>query len=684
MFGENACFKDGQWEAIESVLINKRALVVQKTGWGKSAVYFIATKFLREQGKGPTILISPLLSLMSNQIESAEKLGLKAASINSNNRSKWSDIKNKLVENQYDILLVSPERLGNKEFIDNVLSEIKESIGMFVVDEAHCISDWGHDFRPDYRRILKIIQSLPSNIPLLATTATANDRVIADIKEQLGAGLNILRGPLARESLRIQTIKLNNQAERLAWLFENLNRFDGTGIIYCLTKNDCNLVAKWLRSKGINALEYHALLSKNNEENAILRKEREKMLMKNEVKALVATVALGMGFDKPDIGFVVHYQRPGSIVAYYQQIGRAGRGIDNAYAILLNGKEDDEIQEYFINSAFPTIQEMQQIVCLIEEADEGISKNKILSGVNLKAGRVDKCLKFLEIDGIIYKDKTSYFRSTNEWIPDVKRGKEITELRYEELNKMREYVDTKECYMKFIANELNDPYAHNCGKCSNCLGEKWFSNNVEKMNVLDAVKFIKGGFLEIQPRKQWPDKSISPTEKIAIPLDRRIENGIALCSYGDSGWGQLVRKGKYKDNYFNDELVEASYKLLKNKVKEWNIEWVTSIPSLRRPTLVNSFSERLASRLDLYYEAVVCKKQQTPEQKTFENGNMQAKNAFDGFGLNEVYQGNVLIIDDMVDSRWTFAVVGYLLKEEGVGQVYPFALAVTSGLEGGN
>ncbi|MCT4617868.1 MAG: RecQ family ATP-dependent DNA helicase [Marinisporobacter sp.] len=683
MFGKEARFRNGQWEAIDSVLNNRRTLVVQKTGWGKSAVYFIATKILREQGKGPTILISPLLSLMNNQIETAEKLGLKAVTINSNNVDQWSDIEEKLISNECDILLVSPERLGNREFIDSVLNRIKSSIGMFVVDEAHCISDWGHDFRPDYRRILRIIQSLPSNMPLLGTTATANERVIFDIKEQVGEELNILRGPLTRESLRIQTIKLNNQAERLAWLYENINKFNGSGIIYCLTKNDCNLVAKYLRNRGIDALEYYSSLSKSSEGNRQLRNEREKKLMNNQVKALVATVALGMGFDKPDIGFVIHYQRPGSLVAYYQQIGRAGRGIENAYTILLNGKEDDDIQDYFIKSAFPTVTEMNEIINAIEEIHEGRSKRDILGDVNIKSGRVEKCLKFLEIDGIIYKEGSKYYRSVNKWIPNFERGKAITKLRYQELEQMREYVDYDGCYMRFIANELNDPFAHDCGKCSNCVGEKFISENVNRKNVIEAIRFIKGEFLEIEPRKQWPNKEISPNGKINIPKDKQVEKGIALCSYGDAGWGELVKQGKYKDHNFDDRLVDAAYNLLKDRIKEWNINWITSIPSLRRPTLVKSFAERLAKKLGLYYEEVIYKKQPTKEQKTFENSNMQAKNAFDGFALNKVYEGNVLIVDDMVDSRWTFAVTTYLLRDTGANQVYPFALAVTSGSEGG-
>ena len=334
MLGEDTAFRDGQWEAIELVVAQKeRTLLVQRTGWGKSIVYFIATGLLRAEGKGITLLISPLLSLMRNQIEMAERIGTRAVTINSNNPEEWDAVKADLQSNKCDILLISPERLASSEF-NEFLASIPGNIGMLVIDEAHCISDWGHDFRPDYRRIVGIIENLPAGIPVLATTATANDRVVNDIREQLGYDLKILRGPLARESLRIQTIALRDQAERLVWLAENIPRLPGTGIIYCLTVTDCSRVATWLKSRGLNVYEYHAKLDKGD------RIDREQRLINNEVKALVATVALGMGFDKPDLGFVIHYQRPGSLVAYYQQIGRAGRNLDNAYAILLSGGED--------------------------------------------------------------------------------------------------------------------------------------------------------------------------------------------------------------------------------------------------------------------------------------------------------------------------------------------------------
>lgn len=675
LYGENANFREGQKEAILSVLNNNKTLVVQKTGWGKSLVYFLSTRILRDMGKGPTIIISPLISLINNQIESASGLNLNAVTINSTNADDWDSIKLDILRNKYDLLLISPERLGNQDFINSVLSNIKGSIGMLVVDEAHCISDWGHDFRPDYKRINKIIQLLPNNIPFLATTATANDRVVDDIKSQLGKDLMISRGELTRESINIQTIKIDSQSERLAWIYENINKMDGTGIIYCLTQRDCDLVARWLNSKNINVESYHS--GYDNES----RVEKEEKLIKNEIKALVATVALGMGFDKPDIGFVIHFQRPGNVVAYYQQIGRAGRAIDNSYAILLHGKEDDDIIEYFINSAFPTHEEMNKIVEVLEN-NNGLSVNQIFKFINMKKASIDKCLKFLEIDGVVYKEKSKYYRSLNPWQPDYMHSENITNIRKEELSVMNKYVDINSCYMKFIADELDDKKSRNCGKCSNCRGNDLFKRSVEFNNIVDAEKFIKGEFLVIEPRKQWPS-GIFP--KMTIEPELRMEEGYMLCSYGDSGWGKLVRQGKYFDEYFSDELVNASYELLKDKVKEWDIKWITSIPSLRRPELVKSFAKRLADKLGIFYEEVIYKPIETPQQKSMENSYSQFKNVEKGFKIRKTYNGNVLLIDDMLDSRWTLTYATYLIKypNNEDSKVYPFALAKTTS-NGGN
>lgn len=684
MFGPVAEFREGQWESIEAILRRQKTLVVQKTGWGKSVVYFITAKLLRMSGKGPTLLISPLLALMRNQIEIAQKIGVRAETINSDNQDDWERVEQTIQNGECDILLLSPERLGNPDFTGRVLPSFKDGIGMFVVDEAHCISDWGHDFRPDYRRIVRIIHTLPPNVPILATTATANQRVIDDIREQLGAHLQVIRGPLTRESLKLQVIRLNDQAERLAWLSENINQLKGSGIIYCLTIADCNKVAGWVRSQGVNVLEYHTKLSADSEVNRRLRTEREQMLLDNRVKALVATVALGMGFDKPDLGFVIHYQRPGSLVAYYQQIGRAGRALDNAYAILLNGEEDDEIQEYFIAKAFPTQEEMELVVGAIEESALGLKENEILKAVNLGQGRIKNCLKVLLIDGVIRKEGAVYIRTVNPWKPDLEHSRRVITQRYDELERMKEFVDAQTCYMRFIAEQLDDVYAHNCGKCSNCERNKFFPEEVSHAKVLSAIEFLRGEFLEITPRKMWPAGIVAEGGK-KIPEVEQNTPGKVLCTYGDAGWGKLVRQGKYVDEHFADQLVDASADLIRNHWQmEAELEWVIAIPSLRRPELVKNFAERLAERLGLPYLQSLVKTEATSPQKTMANKYQQCKNACQGFKVaGRCLPGPVLLVDDMVDSGWTLTVCGSLLKQAGAGDVYPFALASTAQYEGG-
>ncbi len=388
----SATFRTGQLEAITKVVDgNRRQLVVQKTGWGKSFVYFIATKLLREQGMGPALLISPLLALMRNQIAAAEKMGVKAVTINSDNKDSWNNVKQDVISGNIDILLISPERLANQEFIQDVLGHIAGNISLLVIDEAHCISDWGHDFRPHYRLIERIIKNLPQNLRVLATTATANNRVMDDLVQVLGPNIDVSRGDLSRPSLTLQTISMPSQAERLAWLAEKLQILEGSGIIYKLTVRDAYQVTDWLQLKGFAVEAYTGELGDK-------REELENKLLKNEVKALVATTALGMGYDKPDLAFVIHYQMPNSVVAYYQQVGRAGRNLELAYGILLNGTEDDEISSFFIESAFPKPNEVQKVLSVLEQSAYGLSVPELMNNVNLSKGRIEHTLNILSLE----------------------------------------------------------------------------------------------------------------------------------------------------------------------------------------------------------------------------------------------------------------------------------------------
>ena len=677
MIGENAVFRPGQWEAIDAIAFKKqRVLVVQRTGWGKSLVYFLATKLLRDEGTGPTMLISPLLSLMRNQIEMAEKIGIRAFTINSANQKEWEEVENALAENQCDILLISPERLNNERFQKYVLPVVAGRVGLFVVDEAHCISDWGHDFRPDYRRITRILQMLPGGVPVLGTTATANNRVIEDIQSQLGEGLVTLRGALDRQTLHLQNIQLANQSERMAWLVENLPKFQGSGIIYCLTVPDTERVTEWLKNNGFNAVAYHA-----GNDTEIDRPAIEQAFIHNEIPILVATVALGMGFDKPDISYVIHFQRPGSVIAYYQQVGRAGRAVDRAYGILLSGTEDDEIQDYFIETAFPSMQNMQEILDTLGRY-ESLSFEELLSKVNIARGVVEKALKLLEVDGAIgtsYNGKVLYFRTPNPWRSDTERIERVLALRRAEKNQMQAYLDHQGCLMEFLLQALDDPDPKPCGRCANCRG-KGLPNTVSHALVAQAENFLKGMIISIEPRKRWP-AGVFVDQKRVIPIELQNCLGRSLCYYGDAGWGKLVHDGKYVNRHFSDELVEASFKLI---IQNWSPApfptWMTAIPSHRHPILVSDFAKRLAKKLGIPFILVLIRTGEPPEQKTMQNSTMQARNVMNSLSVNgDVPGGPVLLIDDIIDSGWTLTMAGYLLRSHGSGEVYPFLLARASG-----
>ena len=668
----HATFREGQKEAIEHVVEGKgRLLVVQKTGWGKSFVYFIATKLLREQGNGPALLISPLLALMRNQIAAAERMGVRAATINSDNKDEWDAVIAAIARNEVDILLIAPERLANEKFRDEVLAQIADRVTMLVIDEAHCISDWGHDFRPHYRLLERIVRTLPRNLRLLATTATANNRVMDDLKQVLGPDLNVSRGDLNRPSLALQTIRLPSQAERLAWLAEHVAALSGHGIIYTLTVRDAHLVADWLRSRD---LVVEAYTGQSGDQRPVL----EQALLNNEVKALVATTALGMGFDKPDLAFVIHYQMPGSVVAYYQQVGRAGRALDAAYGILLSGTEESEITDYFINSAFPSEEEVEAVLGALEAAPYGLSVPELLGRLNISNPRVKKTIALLSLESPapIAKQGTKWQLTAATLNPGFwERAERLTDLRRQEQAQMQEYVQLAGDHMAFLISALDgDP----TGVQVPALAP--LSSTPNPTLVRDAIRFLRRTSLPIEPRKMWPVGGM-PRYGVSgkIPGSCHAQPGKALCVWGDAGWGGLVRQGKYRDSTFAAELVDACVTL----IREWSPHpfpaWVTAVPSLRHPTLVPDFARRLADALDLPFAMVLAKTDTRPEQKTMANSIQQARN-IDGsltWVATNIPDGPVLLVDDMVDSRWTLTVAAWLLGTHGCTTVWPLALAQT-------
>lgn len=681
----HAVFHDGQWESIIELLNRKRVLVVQRTGWGKSMVYFLATKLLREQGAGPALLISPLLSLMRNQIEATERIGIKARTINSTNSDEWGKIQSELKNNKVDLLLISPERLANDDFLKNILAGLGSNIGLFVIDEAHCISDWGHDFRPDYRRIVRILQAFPPNVPVLATTATANNRVVNDVRLQLGDDIKLIRGSLIRKSLKLQNINMPSPAARMAWLAKTIPKLPGSGIVYTLTQRDAERVTKWLCLNKINAKAYHADIE-DTEDGVSTRERLEQELLHNEIKVLVATVALGMGFDKPDLGFVIHFQRPASVVHYYQQVGRAGRAVEEAYGILLCGEEDDHIADFFINNAFPPQQNISRIIKALADSDSGLSVHAIQSTLNLKKSQIDKTIKFLTIESpspiIKMGTKWRVTHVASSYSIDQTHVDEITRIRKLEQEQMQEYMQHQKCLMSFLQKALDDPNPQNCGRCKNCNPDLLLPEEYDEELTNRAALFLRRSYQPLEPRKKWPSNNPFPVYGFTgiIKDELRAAEGRALSLWRDAGWGQLVAEGKYQANHFSDELVSACITMLKDWSPSPEPKWVTCIPSLNHPTLVSNFAERLANVLKLPFIPCVVKKHNNCQQKKMENSFQQAHN------LDGVFQINIksenyspcLLIDDMVDSQWTFTVIAALLRQAGCTAVYPLALALNS------
>jgi ATP-dependent DNA helicase RecQ len=668
----DADFRDGQSEAIQELAEgNRRLLVVQKTGWGKSFVYFIATKLLRENGGGPALLISPLLALMRNQIAAAERMGVRAVTINSDNQESWAEIEAKVRRNEVDILLVSPERLANQQFLQNVLSIVGAQVSMLVIDEAHCISDWGHDFRPHYRLIQRLSKNLPEGHRLLATTATANNRVMDDLCDVLGPNLKVIRGELGRPSLYLQTMRFDHLTERMAWLADHIPSLPGCGIIYCLTIRDALRVCDWLCARGIRAEAYSG-----RSEN---RPELEQQLLNNELKVLVATTALGMGFDKPDLAFVIHFQTPGSVVAYYQQVGRAGRALDAAYGILLSGEEENDINNFFIESAFPSMDEVNQILAALNEAPDGLSLPQLCNCLNIRNNRIEKALQLLSLESPapITKEKTKWVLTSSDVSDNFwQRAQRLTQLRRAEWQQMQDYVALADGHMEYLIRALDgDPEGYSRPKLAP------IPNTLIEATLIEAAEYVKRSSFPIEPRRQWRVSQALPTYGFRgnIPESHRVEYGRVLSVWGDPGWGERVRAGK-SAGLFSNDLVEAMAALVLDWRPEPRPTWLTYVPSPRHPDLVPDFAKRLAQRLSIPCVATLRIQKKYPPQKTMQNSAQQLQNLDGAFEVisDSILPGPCMLVDDIVDSRWTFTVCGHLLKDAGIAEIFPLALASTA------
>ncbi|MCP2030957.1 ATP-dependent DNA helicase RecQ [Okibacterium sp. HSC-33S16] len=694
----DADFHEGQFEAIATLVDERRrALVVQRTGWGKSAVYFVATLLLRRQGAGPTLLVSPLLALMRDQVEAAARAGVRAVAINSANPHEWGDVLGKLERDEVDVLLVSPERLNNPRFREEQLPSLVQRTGLLVVDEAHCISDWGHDFRPDYRRLRDLIAEMPTGVPVLATTATANSRVVTDVAEQLETAgsteVVTIRGPLARASLRLGVLRLPDAGSRLAWLLTHLDDLRGSGIIYALTVSAAEDTARLLREAG------HEVQAYTGRTDATDREGLEQALKNNQVKALVATSALGMGFDKPDLGFVIHLGAPSSPVAYYQQVGRAGRAamIDgkraSADVLLLPGDEDEAIWQYFATASMPDEARATAVIDELAFTGAPLSTPALEARVNLKRSPLELLLKVLDVDGAVQRVTGGWVATGRPWVYDAERYARISAARVAEQNSMLEYERTTACRMEFLQRALDDATAVPCGRCDTCAAAAgrpaWYPTDIRDEATGQASQSLSRVGVVIEPRAQWP----TGADQLGVPVkgkiapDDRVEPGRALARLTDLGWGGTLRSlfaPGTADAPASPALIDACIRVLAQWGWDERPAAVVAMPSRRRPLLVDSVARALSDVGRLPYLGALDLANGGPSGEPGGNSAYRLSSVWGRFdtgqelatALRGYANRPVLLVDDLADSRWTITVAGRLLRRSGASAVLPFTLAL--------
>jgi ATP-dependent DNA helicase RecQ len=691
--GPQARLRDDQWTAVRALVADRaRALVVQRTGWGKSAVYFTAAALLRARGSGPAVIVSPLLALMRNQIEAASRAGIAARTVNSANVGEWHEVYAEVAAGQVDVLLVSPERLNNPGFRDQVLPELVTAAGLLVVDEAHCISDWGHDFRPDYRRLRTLLTQLPPGVPVLATTATANARVTRDVAEQLTAGAQaetlVIRGPLDRDSLHLAVVALPTAERRLGWLAEFAGQLPGSGIIYTLTVSAARETAAFLGERGLDVRSY------TGQDDPADRADAERGLLANEVKALVATSALGMGFDKPDLGFVVHLGAPQSPVAYYQQIGRAGRAVEHAEVVLLPGREDADIWAYFGSLAFPAERVVRRTLAVLAEASRPLSTAALEASIDLSRSRLEMMLKVLDVDGAVQRVAGGWTVTGQPWPYDADRYDRVAAERSREQRAMLDYIAATGCRMEYLRRQLDDPEAAPCGRCDNCTGRSWSDRVPDAATAAARAALARPGTV-LEPRKMWPtgmsDLGVAVTGKIGPELS--AEPGRALGRLTELGWGPRLRQllDLKTDAEVPEDMLSAVVAVLAGWKWAERPAGVGSIPSRARPRLAASLAGRVAQIGRL------------PDLGSLAYQAESAHPAADGTGrqhnsaqrLHAVWEqlavpapmrarlagldGPVLLVDDLLDTGWTMTVAAMTLRAAGAPAVLPLVLAAAGG-----
>lgn len=662
--GPSAEPRDDQVRAVQALVDERRrVLVVQATGWGKSAVYWGATAAIRSNGGGPTLVVSPLLALMRDQIAAAERTGLRAATVNSTNFEAWDEIFALLDQDQLDVLLVSPERLGNPRFAER-LPGLLAGCGLLVIDEAHCVSDWGFDFRPDYQRLTRTLLSLAPGTPVLATTATANERVTRDVAGQLAhdeVETLTLRGSLARASLRLTVVPELSPLERYAWVAEALQSLPGSGIVYVLTVAEADRVAGFLTEQGLDVAAYTGQT-----EN---RTELEDRLRDNRIKALVATSALGMGYDKPDLAFCIHLGSPASPVAYYQQVGRAGRALDDAIAVLVPSKADERIWDYFATAGIPDPDQVDRVLDQLTE--QPMSEAAISTATGIRPGRLSTLLKIIAVDDAVQKVSGGWVPTGSGWTYDQAKWNELRRVRSAEADLMRRYAHGEGCLMQFLQQALDDPEPSPCGRCSVCTGELPTPGGRPAPETVHAAqRFFRGLDVTIEPRKLWPSKIDGLKGKINF-----LGEGRAIAFADDPAWQQILDQLWRRDVAAPPEILEAAVEVLKRWTRSWQRPTaVVPMPSRRFPTLINSVAQHLATVGRLPLIEVLTITGPTPTDDA--SSGVRVRELLAGLGLQPGVQldGPVLLVDDTIRSRWTVTVAGKLLTDAGAAEVLPFAI----------
>ncbi|HEX3829412.1 MAG TPA: DEAD/DEAH box helicase [Sporichthyaceae bacterium] len=667
--GPDARPRADQIAAVDALLSGSRVLLVQATGWGKSAVYWAAAAALRAAGRGPTLVISPLLALMRDQVTAAQRAGLRAATVNSANPSDWDDTFDALAADSVDVLLVSPERLANPRFAHRVLP-LLAGAGLLVVDEAHCISDWGFDFRPDYQRLTRLLAQLAADAPVLATTATANARVTEDVAAQLGPDTVVLRGPLARATLRLSVIGGLDGIARFAWVAQALESLPGSGIVYALTVDATESLADFLRSQG------HRVAAYTGQTEPEERARIERALRANELKAVVATSALGMGYDKPDLGFCLHVGSPDSPVAYYQQVGRAGRTLPpelaahGAVGVLLPAAESDpRIWEYFATATIPDPVAARRVLALLADG-EARSVPAIEAETGLRRGRLEALLKTLHVDGAVEREASGWRATGAEWAYDAEKYARIVAARRAEAELMRTYASGARCLMEVLTEALDDPAAGRCGRCSVCTGElPTPGERPDPAMITAANAHLRGRSYVLEPRKLWPSGT-ARRGRIA-----GAQPGRAVAFADDAAWSAVIAELAGPDDDPSGELCTGLVEVLRSWAKDWADRpvAVVPVPSRSRPRRVAGMAAHVAQVGRLPVLGILRTAGPAPPAEVASGNRVDA--LLSGLHLSpdatDLPAGPLLLVDDVARTGWTLTVAAALLREAGAGAVLP-------------